>query len=62
MASERPSQTRQWQDLAREAANETDPKKLVEIVKDLCSLLDEQKKPPVSSRDRNDQPEQRVQK
>jgi len=39
-----------WQELANEAAEETDPQKLIRIVKDLCSLLNAEKKPPASSR------------
>ena len=50
MASDGRKQLQRWQELATEAAKETDPEKLVRIVEDLCSLLDEGKKPPASSR------------
>ena len=49
MTSEERKLTERWRDLARQAAEESDPQKLTKIVKDLCSLLDEEKKPPVSS-------------
>ena len=48
MGSEGLEQLRRWKELASEAANETDPEKLVRIVKDLCSLLDAERKPPAS--------------
>lgn len=38
-----------WQELASAAAKETDPQKLVRIVKDLCSLLDAEGKRPAHS-------------
>ena len=50
MASDGRKQLQRWQELATEAAEETDPQKLIRIVKDLYSLLDAEKKPPASSR------------
>ncbi|PYX24369.1 MAG: hypothetical protein DMG82_08740 [Acidobacteria bacterium] len=50
MASDGRKQLQRWQELANEAAEETDPQKLIRIVKDLCSLLNAEKKPPASSR------------
>jgi hypothetical protein len=50
MASDGQKQLQRWHELANEAAKETDPEKLIRIVKDLCSLLDAGKKPPASSR------------
>jgi hypothetical protein len=50
MASDGGKQLQRWQKLADEAVKETDPEKLVRIVKELCSLLDAEKKPPASSR------------
>jgi hypothetical protein len=50
MASDGRKQLQRWQQLATEAAEETDPQKLIRIVKDLCSLLNAEKKPPASSR------------
>jgi hypothetical protein len=44
MASDGRKQLQRWQELATEAAEETDPEKLIRIVKDLCSLLDAEKK------------------
>jgi hypothetical protein len=35
-----------WEDLAAEAAQEPDAEKLLEIVKDLCTALDEKHKTP----------------
>jgi hypothetical protein len=55
MASEELKLKRRWHDLAGQAAKETDPEKLMQIVKDLCGLLDAQKKPPASSSARPDQ-------
>jgi hypothetical protein len=55
MASEELKLKQRWQDLAGQAAKETDPEKLMQIVKDLCSLLDKEKKPPASSPARTDQ-------
>ena len=49
MPSEGQKQLQRWQELASEAAKETDPEKLMRIVQDLCSLLDGEKKPPASS-------------
>lgn len=34
-----------WQDLAQQACRETDPDKLMTIVKDLCTAIDEDGKP-----------------
>jgi len=34
-----------WKDLAKEASEETDPQKLITIVKDLCSALDHEATP-----------------
>ena len=48
MASEELKLKQRWQDLAGQAAKETDPEKLMQIVKDLCSLLDAEKKPPTT--------------
>jgi hypothetical protein len=50
MASDGRKQLQRWHELANEAAKETDPDKLIRIVKDLCSLLDAEKKPSASSR------------
>lgn len=50
MASDGRKQLQRWQELATEAVQETDPEKLVSIVKDPCSLLDAEEKPPASSR------------
>lgn len=50
MSSDGRKQLQRWQELATEAAHETDPQKLIKIVKDLCSLLNTEKKPPASSR------------
>jgi hypothetical protein len=41
MAREGPNKTKTWEDLAREASKETDPQKLLKLVKQLCSTLDE---------------------
>lgn len=40
-----------WQELAEKASQETDPQKLLTLVKDLCSALDGKNKPPVNSQD-----------
>lgn len=55
MTSEEQKLTQRWMDLAGQAAEENDPQKLTKIVKDLCSLLDAEKKPPGSSPARTDQ-------
>ena len=46
MACDGRKQLQRWQELATEAVKETDPEKLISIVKDLCSLLDAEEKPP----------------
>lgn len=41
-----------WRELARRAADETDPQKLLEIIQELCRTLDEretEKKPKANS-------------
>jgi hypothetical protein len=38
-----------WKDLAERASHETNPQKLLTLVKDLCSALDSENKPPVDS-------------
>lgn len=55
MAPDGTEQIRRWQELANMAAEESDPEKLSKIVKDLCSLLDAEKKPPANSPARADQ-------
>jgi len=62
MASEELKLKRRWHDLAGQAAKETDPEKLMQIVKDLCGLQDAQKKPPASSSARPDQPRKTTRK
>jgi len=62
MASEELKLKRRWHDLAGQAAKETDPEKLMQTVKDLCGLLDAQKKPPASSSARPDQPRKTTRK
>ena len=42
-----------WQDLAKQASEERDPRKLMTLVKDLCSALDDEAKPPVNSQNAN---------
>jgi hypothetical protein len=62
MTSEEQKLTQRWMDLASQASEENDPQKLTKIVKDLCSLLDAEKKPPASSPARTDQPRKNVHK
>jgi hypothetical protein len=62
MKSEERKLLQRWQDLANQAAEESDPQKLTAIVKDLCSLLDEQKKPPASSHAKADRPPKNARK
>jgi hypothetical protein len=50
MASDGRKQLQRWQELATEAVKETDPQKLIKIVKNLCSLLDAEEKPLSRSR------------
>ncbi len=38
------NRVKNWRDLARQAAQETDPQKLLSVVKDLCSALDSENK------------------
>jgi len=38
-----------WKQLAEQASREPDPKKLMKIVKDLCTALDGEPKPPTTS-------------
>ncbi len=37
---------RDWRELARRAANEQDPKKLLEIIEELNAVLEERKRDP----------------
>ena len=47
------SQDKSWQELAEKASQETDPQKLLTLVKDLCSALDGENKPPANSQNNN---------
>jgi len=38
-----------WKELAEQASQEADPQKLMKIVKDLCTALDKEPKPPTNS-------------
>jgi hypothetical protein len=56
MASEEFKLKRRWHDLAGQAAKETDPEKLMQIVKDLCGCwMRKRNRPPVLLRDRTNQ-------
>jgi hypothetical protein len=43
------SPEKDWMQLAEQASHEPDPQKLMKIVKDLCTALDGEPKPPTSS-------------
>ena len=36
----KPTRTRDWRDLAEQATSETDSEKLIQIVEELCGVLD----------------------
>jgi hypothetical protein len=54
--SHKPHINKAWEDLAAEAAQEPDSEKLLEIVKDLCTALDEKHKTPATVPGANDPP------
>jgi hypothetical protein len=45
MTNDGANEHHKWQDLAQEASNEMDPTKLTQLVEELCTAIDEEKKP-----------------